>query len=324
MSHIGKGIEVRKDKPSVSIILATYNRAENLTDSIKSVLEQNYEDFELIVVDDGSTDDTSDVVAALGDNRIRYTSYQPNRGVAHARNVGVEIAKAELVAFQDSDDEWLPGKLATQVEAILNAGPGVGVVYTDMIWREGYGKEYAWRSPTVARGRLMSSSPGSLDYQVLKVGIVSALVRKGCIQEAGGFDESLKRFEDLDLFIRLAFLCDFMHIKEPMVIYNHSTGVSSNPENECLARLALLDKYESLISREGPFLAYQYYLIGLCHLKSKRFHEALAFFWKAVRRNPGKVFVLISHMASQLRIHYWIVARSAFYRLKSMIPGGSR
>lgn len=279
---------MRGIEPSVSVVLPTYNRAESLAASIASVLEQSLDDLELIVVDDGSTDATKDVVAAFKDDRIRYIGYETNRGAAHARNVGLEAARSDLVAFQDSDDEWLPGKLAKQVEAILGSGLGVGVVYTDMLQIGTQGKESVWRSPDIVRGRLASSFQGNLDYQVLFVGIGSALVRKGYIEEAGGFDENLRRLEDLDLLVRLSFLCDFIHIREPLVRYDFVSS-SSNLYSEYLARAALLEKYRSRFPLTRPFIATQYNQMGRCLSGSGRPGKAIAYFWKAFINNPGNI-----------------------------------
>lgn len=116
--------------PAVSVVLPTYNRAHLLSESIGSVLAQGYSDFEILVVDDGSTDNTREVVAGIDDKRIRYVELTPNRGQASARNVGIKEAKADLIAFQDSDDIWMPEKLGMQVSALRESPPGTGVVYT--------------------------------------------------------------------------------------------------------------------------------------------------------------------------------------------------
>jgi len=114
-------------QPHVSVILPTYNRSSTLREAMESVLEQTYEDLELIVVDDGSTDDTMDVVQSVRDPRVRYIRLAENRGVSHARNVGLAHARGVWVAFQDSDDLWRPAKLEHQMDVALQAGEKVGV-----------------------------------------------------------------------------------------------------------------------------------------------------------------------------------------------------
>ena len=122
--------------PAVSIILPTYNRAYCLRRSIDSVLRQTFGDFELIVIDDGSKDDTKALVEGYDDPRLRYVHNHDNQGQTKRLNQGISLARAPLIAFQDSDDEWLPEKLEKQVTALRAAPPNVGVVYVDR-WRIG-------------------------------------------------------------------------------------------------------------------------------------------------------------------------------------------
>src|ERR1700687_3185090 len=128
--------------PFVSVVLPTFNRAATLARAIASVLDQDHRALDLIIVDDASSDESTSLLAGLGDPRVSTLRLAQNRGQAHARNRGIEKAKAGLVAFQDSDDEWLPGKLSLQLKAMAEAGPDVGVVYGDMIriWRDGGGE----------------------------------------------------------------------------------------------------------------------------------------------------------------------------------------
>ena len=101
--------------PGISVIIPTYNRAHLISRSAKSVLAQTYPDFELIIVDDGSGDNTEEIIEALADPRIRYLRHESNRGVSAARNTGIRAARGDYIAFQDSDDEWLPQKLEKQL-----------------------------------------------------------------------------------------------------------------------------------------------------------------------------------------------------------------
>jgi len=108
-------------KPTVSVIIPAYNRAHLIGRAIKSVLNQAYQDFELIIIDDCSTDNTDEVVREFQkkDNRIIYLKHDQNKGGSAARNTGIKVSKSEYIAFLDSDDEWLPEKLEIQMEAIL-------------------------------------------------------------------------------------------------------------------------------------------------------------------------------------------------------------
>ena len=119
-----------ENNPTVSIIIPTYNRSRLIARAVKNVLNQTYQDFELIIVDDGSTDGTREVVAGFSDERIRYVQHDKNRGEAAARNTGIKVARGEYIASHDSDDEWLHEKLAKQIRAFENCSPEIGVVYT--------------------------------------------------------------------------------------------------------------------------------------------------------------------------------------------------
>ena len=118
--------------PTVSVIIPTYNRAHVLGRSIQSVLNQTFQDFELIIVDDASTDDTESLVNRFRSKKIKYIRHQVNQGgsVGPTPNTGLRIAKGDYIAFQDDDDEWMPEKLERQMKVICAAPPEVGVVYT--------------------------------------------------------------------------------------------------------------------------------------------------------------------------------------------------
>ena len=119
------------DGPAVSVIIPTFNRAYCLRRSIDSVLAQTFTDFELIVVDDGSTDNTSALLETIGDPRLRVLRHPTNKGVAGAINTGIRNAKAAIIALQDSDDEWVETKLEYQMEVMRTADDKLGVIYCD-------------------------------------------------------------------------------------------------------------------------------------------------------------------------------------------------
>src|SRR5262245_46961170 len=111
--------------PKVSVIIPTHNRADFLRDAIFSVLNQTFQDFEIIVVDDASTDNTSEVIGAFNDERIRYLRHDTNKGGSAARNTGILNSQCDYIAFLDDDDQWLPEKLAKQVDTLIASPPDV-------------------------------------------------------------------------------------------------------------------------------------------------------------------------------------------------------
>ena len=128
--------------PTVSVIIPTYNRGHLINRAINTVLVQTFQDFEVIVVDDGSTDNTIEVVNRLSDDRVSLLKINENRGASFARNRGIELAAGRYIAFQDSDDEWKKDKLKKQIQVFNNAAPEVGLVYTGYWNAKDDGKTY--------------------------------------------------------------------------------------------------------------------------------------------------------------------------------------
>jgi glycosyltransferase involved in cell wall biosynthesis len=214
--------------PVVSVIIPTYNRAGIVVRAIESVLQQTFTDFEVIVVDDASTDDTANVISPLADRRVRYVRLPHNGGVATARNRGMEEAQGRYFAFLDSDDEWLPTKLQQQIEVFSRAPFGVGLVYTG-VETIGEGGASTVSTPE-ARGYVY---PDLLQRNVIHGGASNALIRREAAAIVGGFDASLPAAEDYDFWLRVAqfFLVDF--VPAPLSRY-HDQTVSRSDERRSL------------------------------------------------------------------------------------------
>jgi glycosyltransferase involved in cell wall biosynthesis len=242
--------------PRVSVVLPTFDRARLLPRAIESVLAQTFHDFELLVVDDGSTDDTPSVVESYAGDRLSYVRLERNTGAAAARNVGIRRAAGDLVAFQDSDDEWLPEKLERQVRAFDEGAetPRIDVVYCDMLRVHADGTSSYHASPEIVPGRLVN--PDTRFYQVWMLGIQACVIRRECFDVVGLFDESMPSFEDLELFIRLSRAARFVHVDEPLVRYHETEGLSKNRAANRASRRRLLELYEADLATDDPdFLA---------------------------------------------------------------------
>lgn len=242
--------------PAVSIILPTYNRAALLGRSIRSVLGQSYTDFELIVIDDGSTDETPGVVAGFRDRRIRYFSLSRNTGAGAARNVGIRMARGKFLAFQDSDDEWLPSKLAKQMSAFERGSVRLGMVYSDMQRILSDGTEIYFSAPGEPSGRLIN--PAIRFYQVCDLGVQSTVIKREYLDAAGHFNESLPALEDLEMFIRLSRRCEFQRLPEPLVKYYDTQGISHDRYAKWVSRKLMLKLYyKELLTHSPAFLFYE-------------------------------------------------------------------
>jgi glycosyltransferase involved in cell wall biosynthesis len=229
-------------KPRVSAILPTRDRAPVLRRTIDSVLKQTLPDWELIVVDDGSTDDTEKVVASYADPRIRYVRNTGRAGSAAARNFGIALARAPILAFHDAGDEWPPAKLATQLAAFDLLPERVGVVYSPMTWRYWDGSTKEKTPPVLHHGdgdiwrRALGRGIGGMYLQ-------SSLVRASAFREAGGFDEDFSRWVDLDFFMRVARTRRFQFVPGAAAIYHEMEGGISNNAD------AMLDSYHRILKK---------------------------------------------------------------------------
>lgn len=295
-----KLITMRDEKPKISVILPTHNRARLLGKAVQSVLNQTYQNFELIIVDDGSKDNTKKAMQEFTDPRIKYVVHQQNRGAAAARNTGIKCAKGKYIAFQDSDDEWSPNKLELQMEIFNKLPYNVDIIYTDMLRIKESGKTEYWHSPTVTSKSLIN--PTTLDYQVINIGIQSTLIKKHCFDEVGLFDENFKKYIDLELFLRLIQRYHFYHIKKPLVKYYATEGISSDNKLEAIAREQLLNKYLEHICDNQAFLANQYFMIGYAFQSNGQFSKGKKYIMKAFKTEPlvfKYLFVLIVSLFGQ-------------------------
>jgi len=306
-----------ESSPTVSVILPTYNRAHLIGRAIQSVLSQTYQDFELIIVDDGSTDNTKEIVKSFNNVRIKYIKHAKNKGGSAARNTGIRAARGEYIAFQDSDDEWLPEKLEKQTAILINASPKVGIVYSDM-WRIAEKRKSYWHSPTITYGILIN--PRTSDYQVMNIGIQSTLIKRECFDKVGFFDEELPRFIDLELFIRLLKQYHFLHIKEPMVKYYATGGISSNFAALSTARKLLLENYFEDIKDDRKFLANQYFYIGIGLCSAGELKQGKSYFLKAIKTYPLSISLdiktLLATSASLLGQSSYNKALKAYVKIR--------
>ena len=205
--------------PEVSVIIPAYNHADLLPRTIKSVLDQTFRDFELLVVDDGSTDNTDEVVEGFSriDSRVAYVWQKNSGGPAGPRNTGIEKSKGKYVAFLDHDDEWMKTKLEKQVRLFEESPVETGFVACDYYVMAGLKGETKseYRLPAFAGGTAFGSI---LRRDFIKTASV-VVVRKNVLDDVGGFDEQLKCGEDTDLWLRISEKYGFATVREFLAIY---------------------------------------------------------------------------------------------------------
>jgi glycosyltransferase involved in cell wall biosynthesis len=194
----------------VSVIIPTYNRAHVISRAVESVLAQTFQDFELLIVDDGSHDETREILASYG-NRITYL-YQENHGVSHARNTGIRASSGDFVALLDSDDAWMPEKLERQLAAMASQ-PDIPLCHTEEIWIR--------NSVRVNPGKKHRKYGGYIFPYCLPLCVVSpssVVLRRWIFDKIGLFDETLPACEDYDLWLRIAQKYSVIFLEEPLLM----------------------------------------------------------------------------------------------------------
>jgi len=304
--------------PTVSVIIPTYNRAHLIGRAIQSVLNQTYQDFEIIIVDDGSTDNTEEVIKEYQeqDKRIRYIRHEKNKGGSAARNTGIKLTRGEYIAFQDSDDEWLPEKLEKQMKVFENPPPKVGVVYTGF-WRIENNKKiyipFSW----------VKQKEGNIHKELLKGNFVttqSIVARKECFKKAGMFDEKLPRFQDWELVIRLSKYYDFKCIDEPLLIsYYTLDSISANNEGYIKALKLILSKHFNDFAEDRKLLSKHYFSIGVNLCLNNNFKEGRNYLIKAMKTYPFNIKCLLVTFLSYFSQSVYNKATEIYRKLKSGI-----
>jgi glycosyltransferase involved in cell wall biosynthesis len=206
---------------AISVVIPAYNAERTIRETVKSVLDQSFADFELLVIDDGSTDGTLSVLEGFTDKRLQVHSFS-NAGLSASRNRGTALARGQFVAFLDADDLWTPGKLAAQLEA-LERHPEAVLAYSWVNYMDS-------QSKPLGQG-LRRSDSGLVLEALLLVNFLESgsnpLIRRTQLIEAGGFDETLTSGEDWDCWLRLAAHRSFMLVPQADVLYRKSAGSMS-------------------------------------------------------------------------------------------------
>ncbi|MGK0290394.1 MAG: glycosyltransferase involved in cell wall biosynthesis [bacterium] len=277
------------DSPLVSIIMPAYNASETILESIQSVLMQTYQNWELLIIDDGSSDNTYEKVLTIQDSRIKAFK-EKNKGVATTRNQGIKLAQGKYIAFLDSDDFWLKNKLDYQINYFENTKDNIGLVHSNYKEFDKNG-EY---SPKPLKHIKNLKIEGNI-YEDLVVydfiATLTVIVTKEALNIVGGFDENLSVAEDWDLWIRITKKFKVGYISKPLAKYRlNPTGLSKSHnkfEKELwtvLERYLLSKNFSKEKQAQGLWLYYRY----LAHRYARNFDNVNAFknLMKAIQAKP--------------------------------------
>jgi glycosyltransferase involved in cell wall biosynthesis len=220
-----------------SVLIPTFNRAYIIGDAVRSALAQTFTDFEIVVVDDGSNDNTQEIVEQFQDDRIRYLRHEFNKGCSAACNTAVESARGEIVAFLDSDDLWRPEYLERQVN-FLSSHPGVDIVFTDMELQE-HDKTFPSLMELMSSfPKLLRTKSAAVEYVISRremylclleevpVKPTATAMKRTLFGKTSGFNESWPSGTDWDLFLRMSQLTDFGYIDEPLVLQRRTSDAT--------------------------------------------------------------------------------------------------
>lgn len=274
----------------VSVVIPTYNRAKTIVKSINSILSQSYSNIEIIVVDDCSSDNTHQVILDEFSqiNNLIYLKHEINKGGNAARNTGINIAKGELIAFLDSDDEWVDSKIEKQVHRIIK-NKNCGLIYTactnvDLITNKVV--SYSYEEP--------SNNPF---YKLLCQNFIgttsSILCKKKCLLDIGNFDESLPSCQDWDLYIRMSQKYNIEYINEPLLkYYVHGDSITGNCAKAIEGHEIITEKVlkivnsSKLYSLKKKILYFHYKKRADIYLKFGIMKKTIKYRLKSFRYNP--------------------------------------
>ena len=268
----------------VSVIIPTFNRCDILPRAIKSVLAQGYGNFEIIIIDDASCDNTEFAVSRIRDPRVRYIKQSHNQGAPVAKNVGIKEARGGFVTFLDSDDEYLPGKLSRQVE-VLNRNSNVGIVYSGWEWvEERTGKLQKKQVPGLD-GRI-----NGLPRWVFNIG-PDLMLRTGVARDTL-YEEGRSTFEHLSFLWRLWQKTSAIAVPEVLVrCYSHSGARASDAIPLRVEWLrSFIESNQSLVESDPRGKSYMYLKLGALMLRHDGdLADARRYLLKAVTSNPSSL-----------------------------------
>jgi glycosyltransferase involved in cell wall biosynthesis len=250
-----------RDGELISVVIPAYNRATTIARAIAGVLAQSYPSIEVVVVDDGSRDDTAARVEALASPKVRLVRHERNRGAAAARNTGVAAARGAWIAFQDSDDDWLVEKLARQAAHMAGLPPGyVATFCTKIDYGCDQDRRYGRRLASVMPDPRETVESGDLHRRLMLGNIIgpqTVLIAKAAFAAAGGFDERLRNNEDWDFFIRLAEQGPIGFLDDPLVVVLISEdGISRRQRFSAASFVRVYGKIRRKPTADPELLAY--------------------------------------------------------------------
>ncbi len=296
--------ETERMNPRISVIVPAYNAARFVAEAVESILNQTLAPMEIVVVNDGSTDDTEAILRPYRE-RIHYIRQQ-NRGLPAARNRGIEESQGDLIAFLDADDVWLPGKLEKQWKCFQDH-PAAGLVHSNvLLWHDATGE----KTPGYEGLRERTGWCYSKLFSRSAIIPSATMVKRECLDRVGLFNESMRTSEDYELFLRIARYYEFAYVDDPLILYRrHDSNMSKNSllmwtNDLFIVRKALLDDPDlhRLVGRRRvqERLHGLLFSIGYLHHEAYRQDDARQFFLQALAHKPWHAYTLSLYLMNLL------------------------
>ena len=280
----------------VTIITPTYNRSEKLPETIESVLDQTYDRFEYIIVDDGSTDDTHEVIERFGDDRIEYIQLDTNYGANFARNIGIRASDSEYITFIDSDDKWRPDRLERICDLFDEVPTGIcGITHSFESTIEGQTvNQFRVRSGRITKQDLASGNPIG--------GFSNIQVESKLFEQVGLLDEQMPAYQDYEFYLRALDVCDFYGIDDLLCTktkgaFERSVDrISDNVQRKVRGQELLLSKHGNFITDRAR--AAFYYSRGRLYMAAGNVSKGQSAFKKAIQIYPYSGLYYYSYVAA--------------------------
>ncbi|MBX3011182.1 MAG: glycosyltransferase family 2 protein [Caldilineaceae bacterium] len=291
--------------PLLSVIIPTYNRAHLLGRAVSSVLSQSFAAFELLIIDDHSTDNTEQVVAQWDDPRIRYLRHAENRGSSATRNCGIRAAQAEFITFLDDDDEFLPDALAMLYQALSNTPTNVAYVVGGIV------QIIDTPQGEIVDGVHFPQVPPQQSREAIYLRFLSRLTfgtgwgvlfRRHVFDTIGLFDEQLFVAIDRDLFLRLALHFDLIVLNQSLVkVHLHNAPQLTDPTiAHVVSRELILQKHQQMLQQHPRIYSSLLYGLALGYYRFNQKAEARRLLWQATRRDPFRSKAWLSFLYYEL------------------------
>ena len=302
-------------KPEVSIIIPVYNGEQYIKDTILSVLNQTYRNYELIIVDDGSTDTTKQIIDIFKDPRIKY-HYQNNTGLSASRNKGIELSQGEFLAFLDADDIWLPFKLELQVNAIKNDF-NVGLVFGWVYYMDNDSRIVGNKKYDITKDFYINILLGNYVDNGSQ-----PLIRRECFDKVGKFDHIPA--EDWDMWIRIAKEYKFCNINDFLVIYRiNLSGLSKNYKNMEEGLFKILNREFSnntdIKGIKNKAYAYRFHYLSTVCRGLTFTEEAFSYMLKAIKLYPLILLNKTRNIELLKLLLSVLMSKGMFIKLRSIV-----